>query len=363
MMKPYHVLFLFLLLLFSFCSKEKWEGRILKEDGATVIESHGSGLWGDDINSKIQFRETLSLGVEEGEEFLMFHSELDTATDAGSNIILLDLRNYRLLKFDKDGSFLWEAGRKGQGPGELQNPFQVIMGPSGEIWILDTRSLIQVFNDDGKFLRTVRLEDRGSHFQFLPDGRLLISKTTRGQMGVSADFYSQDGELLDKFPVEYRFGQYLPSWAGGSVGGGGYYSYAKSLFMVIPDTYEIRELDFEGILVKKIRRNLKLEPPEVKAYGTGFTMTTSNVMGPCFLYKNKILINSLMLIDKTNPPDYKIHNFLDFFNDKGQFLGSYKLPEETRLSAIDSQDNFYFVQQAPFPRVFKAVVAEDVFIK
>jgi hypothetical protein len=360
-MRPKYVILLFWALLFCFCSKDKWEGKIYKEEGAPVIENHGAGLWGDDISSKIQFRETLSLGVEEGEEFLTFHSELDTAVDTHSNIILLDLRNHRLLKFDENGNFLWEAGRKGQGPGELQNPSQVVLGLSGEIWILDTRSLIQVFDDEGIYLRTVRLEDRGSHFQFLPDGRLLISKTTRGQMGVSADFYSQDGELLDKFPVEYRFGQDLPSWAGGSVGGGGYYFYGKSIFMVIPDTYEIRELDFEGILVKKIRRDLKLEPPEVKAYGTGFTMTTSNVMGPCFLYKNKILINSLMLIDKTAPTDYEIHNFLDFFNDKGQFLGSYKLPEETRLNAIDSENNFYFVQQSPFPRVFRAVLDKDVF--
>jgi len=355
------ILFSFICLFPNSCSREQWEGKVYKEQGVTVVDSHGIGLWGDEINSKIQFRETLSVGVETGEEYLMFHSELGIAVDADSNIIVLDSRNHRLIKFDSLGNFVWKAGGKGQGPGEFQNPFQVAVEPSGEIWVLDTGNLIQVFGDKGQYMRTVRLEDRGNHIQFLPDDRLLISKTTRGKMGISADFYSRDGKLLDKFPIEHSFGQDLPSWAGGSIGGGGFYFSGKSIHMVIPNVYEIRELDLEGNLLKKIKRDLKLEPPEVKAYQTGFSMTTSNVMGPCFMYKSKILINSLMLIEKKAPTDYEFHIFLDIFNEKRQFLGAYKLPEDTWLRTIDSEDNFYFVQQSPYPRVYRALLEKDMF--
>jgi len=258
--------------------------------------------------------------VETGKEYLMFHSELGIAVDAESNIIVLDARNHRLIKFDSLGNFVWKSGGKGQGPGEFQNPLQVAVDHPGEIWVLDTGNLIQVFDGKGQYLRTVRLEDRGNHIQFLPENRMLISKTTRGKMGISADFYSKDGKLLNKFPVEHSFGQDLPSWAGGSIGGGGYYFSEKSIHMIIP-----------------------------------------NVIGPCFMYKSKILINSLMLIEKKAPTDYEIHIFLDIFNEKKQFLGAYKLPEDTWLRTIDSKGNFYFVQQSPYPRVYQALLENDMF--
>lgn len=41
-------------------------------------------------------------------------------------------------------------------------------------------------------------------------------------MGIAADYYSIEGEFLEKFSDEYRFGPNLPSWAGGSLGGGVY---------------------------------------------------------------------------------------------------------------------------------------------
>ena len=119
------------IVIFSiYCSKEKWQGEIYKEQGVTIIESEGSGIWGDKINEKITFKENLALGVEEGEEFLMFHTELDIAVDSESNIYVLDIRNHRLLKFDKEGNFIWKTGRKGQGPGEFRNPSEVEVSPS-----------------------------------------------------------------------------------------------------------------------------------------------------------------------------------------------------------------------------------------
>jgi len=224
------------------CSKEKWKGRIYKEAGVPVIESEGSGIWGEEINRKIKFKENLSLGLEEGEDFLLFHSELDIAVDSELNIFVLDIRNHRLLKFDKQGNFIWKAGREGQGPGEFQSPSEVAVSPSKEIWILDSRSLLHLFNAQGKYQRTINLKERCSHFQFLPDGRLFISRPTMGQMGIAAEYYSIEGELLGKFPDEYRYGPKLPSWAGGGFGGGFRFIEDK-IYMTLPDKYEIREYD------------------------------------------------------------------------------------------------------------------------
>jgi len=347
-------------LFFYSCSKEKWKGKIYQEQGVTVIESEGSGIWGDKINEKIEFKENLSLGVEEGEEYLVFHSELDVAVDSESNIYVLDIRNHRLLKFNKMGNFIWKAGRKGQGPGEFRNPSSVAVNSSKEIWILDSSSLIHIFDNQGKFRRTMNLRAECSNFQFLPDGRLFINKPARGQMGFAAEFYSGEGNFLEIFASEYRFGRDLPRWAGGSLGGGGFQFLEGKIYMILPDRYEIREYDLEGKLLRKIKRDIQLKLPEIKEFQRGiqrgFIMRANNVMGPCFLYKGKMLLNMLMLIEDEAEREVEVKFYLDFFNEKGKFLGSYKLAEETELNNIDHEDNFYFVQQEPFPRVIRSIL-------
>lgn len=355
-MKKLTLFILISIMIFSvYCAKEKWKGRIYKETGVAVIESEGSGIWGDKINEKIKFKENLSLGVEEGEEFLVFHSELDVAVDSESNIYVLDIRNHRLLKFDKTGNFNWKSGRKGKGPGEFRNPSEVVVSPSEEKWVLDPPTLIHLFDAQGKYKRIINLKGRCSNFQFLPDGRLFISRTTRGQMGIAAEYYSIEGEFLEKFPDEYRYGQNLPSWAGGGFGGGFRFLEGK-IYMTLPDKYEIREYDLEGKLLGKIKRDFRLNPPELREYQRGYITMASNVMGPCFLYKRKMLLNMLMLVERKAEREFEIRLYLDFFNEKGQFLGSYKLPEETRLNTIDHENNFYFVQQEPFPRVIRSTL-------
>lgn len=64
-----------------------------------------------------------------------------------------------------------------------------------------------------------------------------------------------------------------------------------------------------------------------------------------------------MLVERKDEKEFEIHMFLDFFNEKGQFLGSYELPEETTLETIDHENNFYFVQRQPFPKVFRATLS------
>lgn len=340
-------------IFFAYCSKEKWEGRIYNEGGVIVIETEGSGIWGDKINEKITFKENLSIGIEEGQEYLMFHTELDVVVDSELNIYVLDIRNHRLLKFDKQGYFIWKAGRRGQGPGEFRNPMKVNIGSSTEIFVLDYPFHIHLFDIQGRYQRTINLEGRCSDFDFLPDGRLLINRSTKGQMGFVAEYYSIEGEFLEKFPDEYRYGPKLPSWAGGGFGGGFRFLEDK-IYMILPDKYEIREYDLEGKLLRKTKRDFDLKPPETRMIRRDMgMMRASNVMGPCFLYKKKMLLNMLLLVERKAEGEAEIHLFLDFFNEKGQFLGSYELPEETKLNTIDHENNLYFVQREPFPRVVR----------
>jgi hypothetical protein len=351
----YILILAFILVSSHYCTKEKWEGRIHQEGRTTVIENKGLGLWGEKTREKISFQEDLSLGKEEGEDHLMFHSALRTAVDSELNIYILDILNHRILKFDKDGHFLWKAGREGQGPGEFQWPHSIALTPDEGIAVLAS-PFMHYFTKDGIFQRTIRLRESLRDIQFLPDGRMFVNIMTRGRPGVAAEYYSSEGEFQEKFPEEYRYGPEMSPTLGASIGGGYIQFIGERIYLSLPDRYEIREYDLEGNILRKITRNVQLKPPniEVRFGGRGVSVFPSDSSGPCFLYRGEMLINSLTLVEKIDETKYKSTRFLDFFNQKGQFLGSYELEGNLTLSGIDAEDNFYFVQYDPFPRVIRS---------
>lgn len=77
-----------------------------------------------------------------------------TIDPASHNILVSDTRNDRIQVFDPRGSFLFQFGRFGVGPGEFVNPEAIAIDPiSRNIIVADTRNdRIQVFNPTGNFL-------------------------------------------------------------------------------------------------------------------------------------------------------------------------------------------------------------------
>lgn len=348
------VVFSLLILIFSCCKRDKWEGRIYTENEVTVVENEGLGLWGKETEKKIIFTEDITLGVEEGEDYLMFHHLRNVAVDSDLNMYILDGGNYRLLKFDKDGNFIWSTGRKGQGPGEFQYPGKVIITHDGEIVVSDSRSL-NFFDAQGKYKRTVKIGKSFRNVTFLTDGRMFINIFLLGQPGIAAEYYSADGEFIKKFPDEYRYGPKMSPNLGASIGGGYFQLVGDKIYFSVPDQYEIREYDLEGNILRKIRRDVKLKPPNiiVRSGGRGVSVRPSDSSGPCFIIQDEIFINCLEIVEKKSEEEYVSERFLDFFNEKGQFLGSYKLPENYLLNVVDSDNKFYFAQWDPFSKVIR----------
>ena len=61
--------------------------------------------------------------------------------------------NNRIVKFDKDGKFIKEWGKKGWGPGEFNVPHSLAMDSAGRLFVADRgNNRIQVFDQDGKYL-------------------------------------------------------------------------------------------------------------------------------------------------------------------------------------------------------------------
>jgi len=63
--------------------------------------------------------------------------------------------NARILKFTKDGKFIKSFGKKGSGPGEMEQPHALAMDSRGRLFVGDrSNNRIQIYDQDGKLLDT-----------------------------------------------------------------------------------------------------------------------------------------------------------------------------------------------------------------
>jgi hypothetical protein len=84
-------------------------------------------------------------------ELLTFVGGLAIAPDLSAYVLLPD--DARVQVYDRAGKFLRTIGRKGQGPGELEQP--LTLGLVGDtLWILDATSRVSLFSRSGVFHRS-----------------------------------------------------------------------------------------------------------------------------------------------------------------------------------------------------------------
>lgn len=96
----------------------------------------------------------------------------------GSFIVTDGYRNNRVVKFNKDGKFIWEINADGNKPGEFNLPHGIAEDKKGNIYIADRQNeRIQVLSPEGKFLYCLDNPEFGRPYgvDIGPDGNLYIA--------------------------------------------------------------------------------------------------------------------------------------------------------------------------------------------
>jgi hypothetical protein len=148
-------------------------------------------------------------GDKPGKSQTLLGACMDLAVAPNGDIYIADsTANARIVKFSKDGKFLMEFGKPGNGPGEFNNTHSVALGPNERLYVADrANSRIQVLDGKtGKHLDTwpniwdpdyVGVAQNGNVWvgdghtskvlQYSPEGYLLSSWGTLG--GKPGHFY------------------------------------------------------------------------------------------------------------------------------------------------------------------------------
>ena len=97
---------------------------------------------------------SLTIGVDEGDEKLMFGMVVRVDIDGRGNIYILDYKFHMVSVFDGKGNLLRQiAVPEGQGPQETTGMPGLAVTPGGTMFINDTQKVI-VYGPDGNYVRT-----------------------------------------------------------------------------------------------------------------------------------------------------------------------------------------------------------------
>lgn len=160
------------------------ENRFLDPHGLRV-DPHDN-VWVTDrgLQQVLEFthdgKPLLTIGTERtaGIDGTHFNLPTDIAFAANGDIYVSDgYGNNRVAKFSPDGKFLFDWGRKGDGPGEFNLPHSVAVDAEGLVYVADrSNSRIQVFDANGTFLKIWKSEELGRPWSLTigPDNLLYV---------------------------------------------------------------------------------------------------------------------------------------------------------------------------------------------
>jgi sugar lactone lactonase YvrE len=115
----------------------------------------------------------------------LFDQPTDVVVAPNGDVFVTDShrngKNNRVVKFDRNGKFIKEWGRKGSGPGELSEPHTIAMDSRGRLFVGDRENnRIQIFDQEGKFLDEWHQFGRPSGIFIAKDDTIYVSDSESG---------------------------------------------------------------------------------------------------------------------------------------------------------------------------------------
>jgi DNA-binding beta-propeller fold protein YncE len=334
-----------------------WKGTIEYEGGVKVIQNPQAPVYSE---FEFELEEDLRIGSEEDPDY-MFYRIRGLAVDSDGNILVVDMSNFRVQIFDKEGKYVRTIGRSGQGPGEFERPSGIRINRSnGDIYVRDIGRALDIFNSQGEFKKTVSMNKFIRDFIPIKNTVLAVFDQTSDEELTSESALSvidDKGEVLNTvvtlpYPMLTRrmegggafstsTGHELSIHISDINGDKNVYGYSKE--------YELNVIDGNGkrlLLFRKagsrprftsdeqdLYKRMKFPVPEHKPY---FYAVFCDSYGRIYVQRNltREIIRGYGPIEKTEKK-------VDIFNEEGFYLYKAVLPPNTAVI----KDGFLYTRE------------------
>jgi len=164
-MRPSSVALGFLMIAATACggsgatgSDGTWVGTITTEGNVTTVVNESGSVWG----GAARLVEEASIGVEAGPKEYMLGGTGGLYATA-SEIYLVDASASKVRVYDYQGTHLRSFGREGQGPGELQYPYFIVVGSAGRVYVTNSgNQRVTIFSADGELVDEIPLSSKAT---------------------------------------------------------------------------------------------------------------------------------------------------------------------------------------------------------
>jgi hypothetical protein len=287
----------------------------------------------------------LTIGVEEGDENLIFGMIVSVDVDGRGNIYILDYKFSRVGVFDSKGNLLRQiAVSEGQGPQETTGMPGIAVTPGGTMFINDTQKVI-VYGPDGRYVRTFLVGFTISSIGCPGTEELVVLGPHDGKI---LHVFDAQGKPVASFgdmfmpPKKFEAMKEMPMF-----GAPLRFNCAKDgrIFIMNPHKYEVsvfKDRKLEGVIEG---RNDAFKP--IRKTGFGFASTAADIFS-----NGDLVFVALMTMD----PKAKIT--ADIFQ-AGRQIGTIDLPGMPIVA--DRQGMIYITEQEGGP--FGGLLGEDGFPK
>ena len=145
-----------------------------------------------------------------GNDSVHFNRPTEVAVATDNTFLVSDgYRNTRVMKFSPTGTFLFQWGTKGKGPGQFDLPHSVTLDQMGRVYVSDrSNGRVQIFESNGKYIGEWKSKDLGRPYDVAigPDGKAFIADG--GDQPPAPPDRSSAGVVLADGSVEERFGRW-----------------------------------------------------------------------------------------------------------------------------------------------------------
>ncbi|MFC1662563.1 6-bladed beta-propeller [Patescibacteria group bacterium] len=176
-----------------------WQGKIEMRDGVTHIISSDTGY---EPPQTMVLKELWRVGDDDSNDEEIFGFIVDIAVDNEGNCYLIDSQLSVIKVFSDEGKYLRSIGRWGAGPGEFYNPSSVLILANGSVGTVQAHPAHFVgFTKDGTPTKTISISTE--HRDGLIE--LINAKSLNDQFIVHGVAFSRsDGQAIE----EYFFDRY-----------------------------------------------------------------------------------------------------------------------------------------------------------